>query len=114
MPGKGQFFCPTGKKEKSRKLKSVSLTSFPGKTEERSARKLLTVTQWTVVTGGSLHGFTKGKPCLTNLVAFYDETTGRVDEGQAVDVICLDFCKAFDSFSDNILLNKLASSGLDR
>ena len=30
------------------------------------------------------HGFTKGKSCLTNLVAFYD---GRMDKGRATDVI---------------------------
>jgi len=37
----------------------------------------------------SQHGFTKGKSCLTNLIAFYFGMTGWVDEGKAVDIVCL-------------------------
>lgn len=40
------------------------------------------------------HGFTKGKSCLTNLIAFYDEMTTWMDEGRAVGVVCLSFSKA--------------------
>ena len=40
--------------------------------------------------------------------------TRLVDEGKAVDVVYLDFTKAFDMVSHRILLGKLAIHGLDR
>jgi len=39
--------------------------------------------------------------------------TGWVDEGRIVDVVYLDFSKAFNPISHNILIAKLAKCGLD-
>ena len=44
----------------------------------------------------SQHGFLKAKSCLTNLLCFLEEITKWVDDGSPVDVIYLDFQKAFD------------------
>ncbi|CAM5082945.1 unnamed protein product [Eretmochelys imbricata] len=55
----------------------------------------------------------QGKSCLTNLIAFYDEITGSVDEGKAVHVLFLDFSKAFDTVFHNILASKFKKYGLD-
>jgi len=37
------------------------------------------------------HGFMKGGSCLTKLISFYDKVVLSMDEGKAVDVVCLDF-----------------------
>ena len=51
---------------------------------------------------------------MTNPIPFYNEMTGSVDEGKAVDVIYLDFSEAFDIVSHNILVKKLLKYGLDK
>ena len=57
------------------------------------------------------HGFMTGRSCLTNLISFYDKVIHLVDE--AVNVVYLDFSKAFDTVPHNVLVEKLAAHGLD-
>ncbi|PKU41030.1 hypothetical protein llap_8677 [Limosa lapponica baueri] len=49
--------------------------------------------------------FTKGKSCLTNLIAFYNGMTGWTDEGRVVDIVYLNFSKAFNTVSHSILID---------
>ena len=62
----------------------------------------------------SQHEFTKSKPWLTNLVAVYVVSTGWIDAERAVDVVYLDFIKAFDIISHNTLVMKLRKCGIDK
>ena len=48
------------------------------------------------------------------MISFYHLVTRLVDEGKAVDVVYLDFSKAFDTVSNSNLLQKLAVHGLNR
>ena len=104
-----------GRKEDPGNYRPVSLTSVPGKTMERI---ILSELSWQVQCGqgirASQHGFRKGRSCLTNLISFYDHVTRLLDAGQAVDIVYLDFGKAFDTVPHSILLQKLANHGIDK
>ena len=50
---------------------------------------------------------------MTNLILFNDKVTCLVDEGKAVDVVYLNFSKAFETVPHSILVEKLSAHGLD-
>ena len=60
----------------------------------------------------SQHGFLKARSCLTNLLCFLEEITKWVDDGSPVDVVYLDFQKAFDKVPHQRLLLKLKAHGI--
>ncbi|PKU38251.1 rna-directed dna polymerase from mobile element jockey-like [Limosa lapponica baueri] len=104
-----------GKKEDPGNYRPISLTSIPGKV---MGQVILSELSWQVQDSqgirASQHGFMKGRSCLTNLISFYDHVTRLLDRGKAVDVVYLDFCKAFDTVPSSVLLRKLANHGIDK
>ena len=83
------------KKEDPGNYRPVSLTSVHGKVMQQLILAVISKqVDGMKVIRSSPHEFTKGKSCLTILIAFYDGMTSWVDEGRAVDVVYLDFCKA--------------------
>lgn len=60
----------------------------------------------------SQHGFRKGRSCLTNLLDYMEEVTCLLDDDKPVDVIYLDFAKAFDKVPHCRLLKKVRAHGI--
>ncbi|CAM5114232.1 unnamed protein product [Eretmochelys imbricata] len=93
-----------GKEEDPGNYRPISLTSVLGKIMEQILKEsILKHLEERKVIKNSQHRFTKGKSCLTNLIVFYDKIIGSVNEGKAVDMLFLDFRKAFDTVSHSIL-----------
>uniref|UniRef100_A0A670HWE4 Reverse transcriptase domain-containing protein n=1 Tax=Podarcis muralis TaxID=64176 RepID=A0A670HWE4_PODMU len=103
-----------GKREDPNNYRPVSLTSIPGKILEQIIKQTVCEhLERNAVITNSQHGFLKNKSCQTNLISFFDRITSLVDEGNAVDVVYLDFSKAFDKVPHDILVKKLVKCGLD-
>ena len=91
----------------------VSLTSVVCKVMERIIKdNIVKQLKEHEVIKDSQHGFTKGRSCLTNLLEFFEEVYEKIDEGNAVDVIYLDFAKAFDKVPHVRLAKKLQACGI--
>ena len=60
----------------------------------------------------SQHGFMKGKSCLTNLLEFFEDVTMKMDKGEPVDVVYLDFQKAFDKVPQRRLVGKIRAHSI--
>ncbi len=59
------------------------------------------------------HGFVKGKACVTNLLETLDFLTNAIDHGNQVDLIYMDFAKAFDKVPHKRLIHKISSYGIN-
>ena len=102
-----------GSRNKSVNYRSVSLTSVICKVLETIIRNhMMDFLIKHKLINPSQHGFLKARSCLTNLLCFFEEITKWVDEGSPVDVIYLDFQKAFDKVPHQRLLLELKSHGM--
>ena len=58
------------------------------------------------------HGFRKGRSCITQLIEVIDEWTENFDKRENMDVVYLDFQKAFHTVPHKRLLRKLEGYGI--
>jgi len=91
----------------------VSLTSNVCKIMERIIKEeIVHHLQRNSIIKDSQHGFRNKKSCLTNLLEFMEKVSEHLDSGEPVDVIYLDFQKAFDKVPHVRLLAKLEAIGI--
>jgi len=101
-----------GNKEDPGNYRPVSLPSVSRKTTlilETISRHM----KENKFTENSQHGFNKWKLCLTNLISLYNEITSLMHEGEAVEIVFLDFSKGFNIVSHKILKETVLRYGLD-
>ena len=58
-----------------------------------------------ILFNSSQHGFRSGRSCLSQLLNHFDKITTELEKGNGVDVIYLDFAKAFDKLDHSVTLN---------
>ena len=91
----------------------VSLTSIPCRVMESCIRddivKHLEVNN---LINSSQHGFMRRKSCTTNLLEFLEKLTMEVDQGNCMDILYLDFAKAFDKVPHRRLVEKVKAHSI--
>ena len=58
------------------------------------------------------HGFRNGRSCISQLLNHYNKILENLEKGHEIDVIYLDFAKAFDKVHHGLLLQKLQNIGI--
>jgi hypothetical protein len=114
---KTQYITPVFKKgarTEAANYRPISITSHVIKIFERVIRNhLVKHLEENSLLSDSQHGFRKRRSCLTQLIAHVDQIFQGLTNDEEVDVIYLDYAKAFDKVDHNILLAKLKSYGID-
>ena len=91
----------------------VSLTFHVIKVFERVVRKnLVQHLEMNLLISRNQHGFRKKRSCMTQLLSHIEEIYTSLNNGDEVDVIYLDFAKAFDKVDHQVLLAKLKRYGI--
>ena len=93
--------------------RSISLTSVICKTLEKLIRNaIVDHMEKNSLFNKSQHGFMKTRSCMTQLLETLEEWTDLLDKKFSIDVIYLDFQKAFDTIPHQRLLSKVHAYGI--
>ena len=102
-----------GSKSDPANYRPVALTSHIIKIFEKIIRnKLTSFLDENNHLNENQHGFRSGRSCLTQLLAHHDNIISLLEQGQNVDVVYLDFAKAFDKVDHSIVLAKAHKYGI--
>ena len=98
-----------GSRQEPGNHRPISLTSVVFKTMERLVKgRLITHLEMNNLIGDSKHGFRNKRSCLTSLLDLFAQVidTYDTDNNKAVDLVYLDFQKAFDKVPHERLMVK--------
>ena len=113
---KQQFITPIfkkGSKSTTANYRPVSITSHLSKVFERLVRKRIAdYLDEMQLQSETQHGFRKGRSTMSQLLSHVDYILTELCGDREVDVLYLDFSKAFDSVDINVLLAKLKRYGI--
>ena len=102
-----------GDRKNPANYRPVSLTSNIGKIMERIIKEeIVAFLERNQSINDSQHGFRNKRSCLTNLLTFMEKVADDLDSGEPVDVLYLDFQKAFDKVPHLRLIAKLKDIGV--
>ena len=102
-----------GKKSQPGNYRPISLTSVVCKLLETVIRdNMVKFLEENQLIKDSQHGFRGKRSCLTNLLDFFHDVFDNYDECRSVDIIYLDFQKAFDKVPHKRLLDKVLTHGI--
>ena len=102
-----------GSKALAENYRPVSLTSHLIKLIERVLRKkVIKHIEENNLLSENQHAFRAGRSCLTQLLHHMDEVLKALENGKNVDVVYLDFAKAFDKVDHKILMKKVYQFGI--
>ena len=92
----------------------ISLTSVIFKVFERVIRKqIVTFLISNEHLNSTQHGFRGGRSCLSALLSVFDDVMQLLSSGNnTVDMVYLDFLKAFDKLDHGVLLHKIKMFGI--
>jgi hypothetical protein len=102
-----------GCKEDPANYRPISLTSIIGKLLETIITNyIVDFLETNELIVNSQHGFRRNRSCVTNLLDFFNYMFEKYDENKSIDIIYLDFKKAFDKVPHQRLLLKLYAIGI--
>ena len=102
-----------GKKCEAGNYRPISLTSICGKVMESLIKQeIMDYLITNSLLNDSQHGFMPKKSTTSNLLEFFEHITRDVDDGIPVDVVYLDFAKAFDKVPHQRLMAKIRAHGI--
>ena len=102
-----------GSRKVPKNYRPVALTSHLSKVFEKIVRNsLVSFIEKHNLMNPNQHGFRKGHSCLSQLLQHQDNITALLEQDFNVDIIYLDFSKAFDKLDIRITLQKLFNLGI--